>query len=138
MLRNRLKLSNRKGQSILETALVLPLVLFIVLGMITLGIYIYDLTLFTLGANKSLDTAVGLLGKDDYDSYRIESKAESEGKNFIGNSIFVTSPSVNVDVGGSQVTVTIKGTFDCKLPLVSGLLSKIAKLDVRSVYVHGD
>lgn len=134
-----------KGQSLVETAITLPLVLLLILSMISIGLFIYDKTVMVLAANKALDTAVGLLADREFNQDEIE-KIEQSARDMVGTGIFM---SICENEYGEQVfqyegstynegviEIKIVRQYDCILPFVAEILGDNTRMEAQSRYVY--
>ena len=119
-------LRNKKGQSLVETALVLPLVLLILTGVLTFGIYIYDMMVFSLASSKAVVAGVGT-------STNKEAAMRKTAKESIGCAIFVKSTSIKTSVGSDKLTVNIQGDFNFVLPYIRDIIGSSPKVKSTSV-----
>lgn len=119
-----------KGQSIVETAIILPLVLLLVLGIIDFGLIFNNYILITNASREGARLAS--LGVTD--SEIVEAVHNMTGTMDFSEMSIVISPSSSMRNHGSQVKVKI--TYNARLitPIISSLFDDgTAKLQAESV-----
>ena len=128
-------IQGKKGQAMIETALVLPLVLMLFFGIIVMGIYIYDMTVFVYASNKALDHGVGMLTETcltDEQKEEIEEKALDAA----GTALFIQGVEAyavtNSTAEEITLTVKVKADFVGNLPFTE----RIAEVKAESSYVY--
>lgn len=119
MLRSMIK--NKNGQAIVETAIVLPLLLAIVLGIIEFGnIYSHQLALNNL-ARQAVRTAIV---NDDSDYSDVENDMED-----IAEAQGMDSAEVHITPSGSDLIATV----NYSVPLITGHIIGIGTKDLTAV-----
>lgn len=131
-----------KGQAMVEAAVVLPIILFILFAFISAGLFVYDNIVMEFASNKGLDTAVGLYSGSDYSN---DDRAEivSAVKNAYNVRIFATEaevevPAPQVDTVGKKTTITVKvtSTFNCNVPLIGELFKDKNTLKSQNTFIY--
>lgn len=120
---------SRKGQSIVETALVLPLILMILLSIIEFG-RIFNAYLVITNASREGARAAAVGASDAEIMNRIINTAGT--LNAVAMKITV-SPSTLNRIQGSQVTVMIDYGVDIITPLIGGIIPDPYKLSAKTV-----
>lgn len=127
-----------KGQSMAETAIVLPLILLILFAMISVGLYIYDLTVFTMASNKGLDARIGAVANSEITDKDIA--AEEKAKDFAEVAVFVEDIKVSStdDQDNNMITVTVEGEFRCILPFINEIFKENFHLKSVCSYIYNE
>lgn len=129
-----LKLAANKGQSLVETALVLPLILFLVLATIDIGLGFRTFMVLTNGARESVrwvsinpsDTP-GAIARATGEAQRVGLEPGVLGSG--GIVVGLSAPANgSAYVAGERVTATI----DHNYPLMFGLFTQIPELRIRA------
>ncbi len=140
-------IKNNRGQSALETAITLPIILFVLYAMISLGIYIYDHSVLLLAANKATDTGIGILSRQDINENEKELLIEEAARNFITSGIFLEEPDgeaglpelaliTETDLEGERrLSVTVIRKFNCGLPFVNEIFKDHLIIKAESFYI---
>lgn len=140
-------IKSNKGQSALETAVILPFILFILFAVISLGIYIYDHSVLLLAANKATDTGIGILSIDDMSDSEKEIKIEEAARNFVNSGIFLEEPDASDGLpelaliseadenGERKLSVTVIRRFNCGLPFVNDIFRDKMIIKAQSTYI---
>lgn len=106
-----------RGQSLVEFALVLPVLVFILMGIIDFGrIFNADLVV-----SEAARDAVRYASVGESDA-AVEQIALTDAQSVSGVTALVTPPSTVARVSGSSVTVVVSGQVALFDPLLAGLL----------------
>lgn len=124
----------RKGQALVETVIVLPLILFILFAIISFGIYIYDLTVFTMASNKGMDAMLGALGNSEITDKELY--AEERAEQFAGIAIFVDDIRADVYDDGASISVNVEGDFNFILPFMNEIFGDIFLINSECTYIY--
>lgn len=57
---------NKRGQAIVEGALVISIVLILLLAVVSVGLYIYNMSVYAFAANKTMDMGISKLYQNAY------------------------------------------------------------------------
>lgn len=130
---------NKKGQSMVEAALVLAFLIIIILLFIGVGLYIYDMSVYVFAANKTMDMGISKLSQDDItlvdeiSGNELDSSARAE---MISTALDTLSLTVgtkpitedNVHIAtvegydGVMLTVRLTGEYDFSIPVFGDAL----------------
>ena len=111
---------SRNGQSLLEFALVLPLLLIVTFGIVEFGILMYDKAVIT---NASREGArLGIVARDRSDLAAIQSEIQSTVSDYAASYLItfgsgvgaleIPAPVFSGSTFGSTVTVTARYTYE--------------------------
>lgn len=125
-----------KGQSLVETVIVLPLILLILFSIISVGFYVYDLTVFTMASNKGLDARLGVIANPDITEK--DKLVEEKAEKFAEVAIFVDNIKASSydDPESKTVTVYVEGDFKCILPFVNDIFKDSFHIKSNCAYVY--
>lgn len=129
----------KQGQAVAEAALVLPLIIFLIMAMLTFGLWIYTKMIVVLAASQSARTGgvwygKALAGEVTYDEAR--SKVRVTAQNFITNGLSGTSYSVVITPSPSPpddpVDVTVKVTYPYRiwLPFMEDIFGGTSEIPI--------
>lgn len=135
------KRRNNKGQSIVELAIALPLLLILIFAMMAIGFYIYDMSVYTFAANKALDKGIGLavsgrISEADIDEIRLDAF------NYANVGLFVSTPTVEVRndkddfLGKTKLTVSIQSDYNFSISFVNDILGDNPKVTSKNTYIY--
>lgn len=62
----RNKIINKRGQATVEGALVIMIVVLLLLAVVSVGLYIYDMSVYAFAANKAMDMGISKLSSNTY------------------------------------------------------------------------
>lgn len=127
-----------RGQALVETAIILPIILFILFIMISLCFFAYDKTVFLLASNKALDAWVGIMPKTDMTEEEKEDHIKEIAQDFTDMSIFVTDVNIEVlnDSDHDTISIDVEGRFDFALPFVKNLLGSNTDLESECTFTY--
>ncbi|MHC1723787.1 MAG: TadE/TadG family type IV pilus assembly protein [Aminipila sp.] len=119
---------NQKGQAAAETALVFPIILLLIMGILTLGVMTYTKSLVVLASSQGAKVgsyAYGqyLEGEITYDEF--SQKVRNTAKSFINNGITggdTTIVTITISDEETEISVKVKYTFTLILPLLGDVL----------------
>jgi len=103
----------KKGQSLVEFALLLPVLLIILLGLLDLGRAYYILVTLKDMASEGASYAA----MHPADVWEIRQRASDGG----GGLVTVVSSTISVEAGATTVTVTVPYSYNVLTPFINGL-----------------
>lgn len=115
-------LKEQRGQAVAEMACVLPVLLFIVMGVLTLGLMIYAKTLVVISASQAAKVGAYLYYDETLSDEEIEDAIRSTANTLLSNGMNGTDRSVAIDSDGVYITVTVEYDYSMILPLLGKVL----------------
>jgi hypothetical protein len=107
--------------------------------MLSVGVYIYDKTVFILASEKAIDSWIGIMSQGNDAA---NTAATDTATDFTNNTIYVKNIVVTVteptnDNGNQEVDAQITGEFDFVVPFVNDILGSKIELDSDASYIYG-
>jgi len=122
------KLTNNRGQSIVELAILLPVLVMIMLGILQLGLVFNAYTMISNGAREGARTAS--VGGDDV------AVLAATGNNTTSldqaNLTVNITPSAGSRTSGNAVVVNLSYDVDVIVPLIGGIIGDPIQLNASS------
>lgn len=138
---NKKKLTDNKGQSLVELAITLPIFLTLIFLMMAFGFYIYDMCVFTFASNKALDKGIGVVISGRLSQGNIDD-IKSDALNYTNTAIFISKPVVevkneeNTSLGESRLTVSIESNYNFSISFVNNVLGNNPKVSSKNTYIY--
>ncbi len=120
---------NQEGQSLVEFALVIPLLLIILMGIIEFGLMFNSFIVITNGSREGARLA-SLGGTDTEIVERVELVTRSID---ITNITVTISPNYSSRSNGEMVTVLVEYDYQMISPIISNLLSPLINLESETI-----
>jgi Flp pilus assembly protein TadG len=128
-------MKEEKGQALLETALILPILLLLLIGIITFGMLLYSKIVVTLAASQSARLGATLYSKEDVDEGTARQKISDMANSYLSG--LTGGSNINIEADGAppggsgeevstedrQISVTVSHQFSMPLPFVSEFLN---------------
>lgn len=129
MLKIRKKVHTRNGQALVETALVLPIIILVLMGIIDFGLMFNN---YLVVSNASRDAARNaVVGHTDVETNALIANMTST---LDQAKIKVTiSPADSIRRKGDQVSVTIEYDNTLLTPIISAIISNPVKLKSKTI-----
>lgn len=131
-----------KGQSAIEAAIVLPLFLFIIMGMMTYGMWIYAKMVVVLSASQGARVggmAYGQAARGEITEAEANTKINQTALTFLTNGLNGNERTVeiipNPQSSPRDITVRVRYTFRNQLPLLGDLFTQDIPISYTSTYV---
>lgn len=133
-----------KGQAMLETALILPVLLLILIGIITCGMLLYSKIVVTLAASQSARLGATLYSKEEMQTSVADEKIRDMANSYLSG--LASGSTINIEADEAldgeatgeeerQISVTVDHTFSLPLPFVDKILgSALVPLKYTAVY----
>lgn len=144
MIRGSLK--NNNGQALMEAVIVLPLVLIIIFGIISFGIYIFDKSIILLSCTKAMDHSIGMLQREDITEGEKVDKVLDVAKKYADLGIFLQAVDngeepeeiIYSDVENDEkvITVCVRRKFVCPLPLMDTFFGDNVVIEESNSYAY--
>lgn len=137
---------NEDGQAVLETALVLPIILLILFGMLTFGMLLYSKIVVTLAASQSARLGATLYSEQAEEAgnpdERIKSTADAYLQGLSGNSEIAIQadpppaalPDGSTPAADRNIAVTIRHHFSFTLPFVGKFIGDDVPVEYTAIY----
>ncbi len=122
-------IKNQEGQSLVEFALVIPLLLIILMGIIEFGLMFNSFIVITNGSREGARLA-SLGGTDTEIVERVELVTRSID---ITNITVTISPNYSSRSNGEMVTVLVEYDYQMISPIISNLLSPLINLESETI-----
>lgn len=132
---------NSKGQSIVELAITLPIILILIFTMMAIGFYIYDMSVYTFASNKALDKGIGIVISGEITQSNIDD-IKSDVLNYASVGVFVSKPTIEVinelnkSKGESRLTVSIQSNYNFSISFVNNILGSNPKVKSKNSYIY--
>lgn len=110
---------NENGQSLVEFAIVLPILLFVVYGVLTLGLLIYAKMLVVISATQACEVAADIVNDSSMTSEEKYNRVQEVAYTYLDAGINGTEREVIIDKNGDDVEVTVNYEFTYIFPLLS-------------------
>ena len=124
-----LDFKENKGQSIVEIALILPVILLILFGIIQFGIiFNADLIITNASREGAREAAVGVSDTEIVNT--IKASMATLDEEFVNITI---SPSSSSRVTGAQVSVQIDYNIQIVMPIISNIIPNPFKISAKTV-----
>ncbi|MCX7745535.1 MAG: pilus assembly protein [Clostridia bacterium] len=128
MLRKRL-LANKKGQSVVETALVLPIIILILVGIIDFGLMFNNYLVIANASREGARNAA--VGSTDMEVFSIIANMTSTLNNAKMKITIYPSPSLRKK--GEEIKVTVEYDNDLITPIMSSIIPNPLHLKSETV-----
>lgn len=123
------KIKNKKGQSLVETALVLPIIILILMGILDFGMMFNNYLIISNASREGARSAA--VGASDNE---IAAVVENVSAALDGTRITTAvSPQDSLRKKGDEVTVTVKYEYELLTPVIGALLAGPVELTGVSV-----
>ena len=123
------RLASEKGQSIVETALILPIIILILTGIIDFGLLFNNYLVITNASREAARKAA--VGSSDYEIKNLVTNITST----LEQSKLVTSiyPAQSLRKKGDEVVITIKYDNTLLTPIISSIIPNPMQLTAKTV-----
>lgn len=124
------KCCNESGQALVETALVLPIILLIVMGVLTFGMIIYVKMLVVLSSSQAAKVASSIYNDTTLTGDQKVHQIQSTAYTYLSNGISGTDRSADIIVDDYMGTISVKVTYNYKmiLPLLGDIFGTKTKI----------
>lgn len=135
-----MKIKN-KGQSLVELAITLPLLLMLIFVMMAIGFYIYDMSVYTFASNKALDEGIGIVISGNL-TEKDKENIKNNATNYASTGVFISKPTVcvtneeNTSNGESKLTVSIESNYNFNISFVNNILGTNPKISSKNSYIY--
>jgi Flp pilus assembly protein TadG len=132
---------NNKGQSLVELAITLPIILILIFAMMAIGFYIYDMSVYTFASNKALDKGIGTVISGTITQSNLDDM-KSDALNYTNVGIFVSEPTidvtndVNTSTGESKLTVSIQSNYNFNISFVNDIMGTNPIIKSKNIYIY--
>ena len=132
---------NNKGQSLVELAITLPLLLMLIFVMMAIGFYIYDMSVYTFASNKALDEGIGIIISGSL-TEKDKENIKNDAINYASTGVFVSKPTVyvtnevNTVTKESKLTVSIESKYNFNISFVNNILGTDPKISSKNSYIY--
>lgn len=137
----RKKYINNKGQSLIELAIVLPLLCMLIFAMMGIGFYIYDLSVYTFASNKALDKGIGIVvsgnvSQGDLDDMKKDALNYSNVAIFVSDPIITVTNDLNTITGESRLIVSMESEYNFNISFVNNIFGNKPKVSSKNSYIY--
>lgn len=113
MVRNLLK---EEGQAVLETALVLPIILMIVLVGITVSLLLYSKIIVTMSASNGARVGSVIWNSDEYTIEEKEEKIKNAALSMVAANLSGDERRYSIEEDDGMLQVTVAYDYSVRLP----------------------
>lgn len=122
-------MKNRKGQSVVETAIILPLIILILMGIFDFGMMFNNYLIISNASREGARSAA--VGSSDY---QIKTIVENVTSSLDQSKLSITIiPNQSLRKKGDEVTVIVKYNYSPITPVIAAIVSNSIKLDAMAV-----
>jgi hypothetical protein len=120
-------IKNKKGQAVVEAAIVIPLMLTFFFGSFMFASFFFDRMIVMYAVGNAINEGMGIAPEPGITIQDIENRMESKGAELLQYSLFLTDKTLEATVefpedGIASFEVTSRARFRLKLPFVDNLL----------------
>lgn len=128
-------MKRRKGQSVFELVIVLPLFLIICFFVITFGLLIYSKILVVTSASQGARVGAQIWQESSLTQEEKEKKIKETAEGVLSSGKLSENRTIKIEAIGDSLYVTVSYDFKVILPIVSGLFqNNFARLEHQAVY----
>jgi len=120
-----------QGQSLIEFALVLPLVLMLIFAVLSFGFLVYDKIIIVLAASQAADRAGEIMGDTALSLEEKEAEIQAVATAFLSYGISKKEDDVDIFIEDKKVTVKVSFIYTFILPLLNDILGDTTQLPVK-------
>ncbi len=126
-----------KGQALAETALVLPILLLLICGILTFSLMIYVKMLVVLSSSQAAKVGSSIYNDTTLTLEQKEEKIRSTAYSFLSNGISGTDRTVTITTDGSAITVKVVYNYKLIFPLLGEIFKDklVIPLEYQSTYL---
>ncbi|WBW95959.1 TadE/TadG family type IV pilus assembly protein [Oceanirhabdus sp. W0125-5] len=130
-------IKDERGQSLSEFVVVLPLVLFVIFGVLTLGVMIYVKMLVVLSSSQAARVGAEVMNDSTYTVEEKMEKIESTALTFLTNGMTGKERDVDINVEEDLIKVNVTYDFKLILPFLGDIFKDKLKIPIHyeSVYM---
>lgn len=135
------RMFGNKGQSLVELAITLPILLVLAFATIYISFYIYDMSIYAYAANKALDKGIGIIISRDLTQDDVN-EIQSDAVNYTNIKINASNPNVEVrttlnpTTNEKKLMISIESDYICDSEFVKDILGIEPKISAKTVYVY--
>lgn len=132
---------NDRGQSLVELAITLPILMVLAFSILGIGFYIYDMSIYTYAANKALDKGIGIQASRDLTQADVDEIRE-DALNYTNIRVFTDTPEIHVkntineSLKQKKIIVSIESNYNFNISFVNDILGTEPKISANTVYVY--
>lgn len=132
---------NNRGQSLVELAITLPILMVLAFSILGIGFYIYDMSIYTYAVNKALDKGIGIQASRDLTQADVDEMRE-DTLNYTNVRVFTDTPEIHVkntineSKKQKKIIVSIESNYNFNISFVNDILGTEPKISANAVYVY--
>jgi uncharacterized protein (UPF0333 family) len=112
-----------KGQSLTEFAVVLPLLILVVMGVLTLGLIIYVKMLVVISSSEAAKVGSQIMNDPAYTIEEKDNKIRQTALTFLSNGMTGTDRDVDVITDGDHIKVKVTYNYKLIFPFLSDVFA---------------
>lgn len=128
-------LSEEDGQSVAELCVILPILLFLILAMLSVGLLVYTKLLVTFAAGQAADRAAEVMDSTTLTYNQKVKEVEEVAYAYLSNGITGNERDVDIARDGEKLTVTVTYKFTFIFNFTNEVFRDMTEIDVKSVAV---
>lgn len=131
-------LKNNKGQSLTEAALVLPILLLLLMGALTIGMLVYTKMLMVLASSQGAKVGAYIAKDTAMSEGEKEQKIRTTALNYLGSGVKnVDTSNVQISYTSENIIVKVKYDYKITFPLVGDIFKNMTTvpLEYQSTYL---
>ncbi len=126
----KLSFSKNKGQAIVETALVLPIIIVLLMGIVDFGLLFNNYIMVSTASREAARCAA--VGGTDTEIISVVNGLTTTLN--AADKTVVISPALNLRINGAQTTITVKYNYHLITPIIGAMFTNgIAPLQSKTV-----
>ncbi|MFC0561246.1 TadE/TadG family type IV pilus assembly protein [Halalkalibacter alkalisediminis] len=115
--------SEEKGQSVTEFAIILPVFVLLITGVLVLGSIIYAKTVVVLAASQAARVGGAIYDDSSLTLYEKDEKIRNTALTVVSNGLTGEDRTVTITQVGNEIKVKVSYTYYIPLPLIRSLFS---------------
>lgn len=129
-------IKNQKAQSLTEFAMILPLLMFMIMAVLSLGMVIYAKMLVVISSNQSAKIGSEIMNETKYTQEEKEIKIKETALTFLSNGIKGNDTDVDIYIEGENIKVKVTYEFKLFFPFVRDIFKDKMKIPIgyQSIY----
>lgn len=124
-------LKDNRGQSLVEFALVLPLIILLIFAILSFGFLVYDKMIVVLASSQAADKAGELINDNTLTLEEKEAEIKLVANSFLNYGISKKNNDVDLAFDADNVVVTAQFTYTFILPFLEDIIGDEKELLVK-------
>ena len=123
-------IKNERGQAVTELAITLPLIIFLIMAMLKVGLFIHTNTVVVLAATQGARLGAVLYGDCSVPTSVADQRIRQVSLGVLSNTLTGTGNTVNITDDGINISVEVTHQFPVFIPLVREVFGNQAEIPV--------